>query len=86
MVFLDLWNPFLYLLVDFPVIAQVPGDSVFQLVNRVGLPAPPTAALFSASSLPLSTLLILVPVDPLSEVIWEVGCELVWWMVGVNRY
>ena len=40
MVFLDLWNPFLYLLVEFPVIAQVPGDSVFQLVNRVDLPAP----------------------------------------------
>lgn len=40
MVFLDLWNPFLYLLVDFPVIAQVPGDSVFQLVNHVGLLAP----------------------------------------------
>ena len=59
MVFLDLWNPFLYLLVDFPVIAQVPGDSVFQPVNRVGLP------LFSASFLPLSRL-ILVPVDPLS--------------------
>lgn len=70
MVFLDLWNPFLYLLVDFPVIAQVPGDSVFQLVNRVGLPAPPppspATALFSASFLPFSTLLILVPVDPLS--------------------
>lgn len=38
MAFLDLWNPFLYLLVNFPVIAQVPGDNVFQPVNCVGLP------------------------------------------------